>query len=161
MRTGRFTAFGVMLAVGGLLACGGGDAADDTTSGTTGDVPAATEGTGTASGTASGGLDLANVQLPEGMTPEMVQAGKTAFETTICYTCHGMDATGTPLAPNLTDSEWINTDGTPEGIENIIRNGVPTPQQAPAPMPPMGGAQLSDEQVQNLVAYVYALSHAN
>src|SRR5690606_20288937 len=116
---------------------------------------------GTASGTAAGGLDLANVQLPEGMTPEMVQAGKTAFETTICYTCHGMDASGTPLAPDLTDAEWINTDGSPEGIEQIIRNGVPTPVSHPAPMPPMGGAQLSDEQSQNLVAYVYALSHSD
>ena len=158
MRTGRFMTFGVLLAVGGLLACGGGDAADDTT--TTSDAPATT-GTGTASGTAAGGLDLATVQLPEGMTPEMVQAGKTAFETTICYTCHGMDASGTPLAPDLTDAEWINTDGSPEGIEQIIRNGVPTPVSHPAPMPPMGGAQLSDEQIQNLVAYVYALSHSN
>ncbi len=156
MRMGRFTAFGVMLAVGGLLACGG-DAADDTTSGTTATTPA----TGTASGTASAGPDLSSVELPEGMTPEMVQAGKVAFETTICYTCHGMDAKGTPLAPDMTDGTWLNTDGSPEGIEQIIREGVPTPQQAPAPMPPMGGAQLSDEQIQNLVAYLYALSHAN
>ncbi len=157
MRIGRFTTFGVMLAVGGLLACGGGDAADDTTSGA--EAPAATT-PGTATGTATGGADLSSVQLPEGMTQEMVAAGKTAFETTICYTCHGMDASGTPLAPNLRDSEWINADGSPESIEAIIRNGVPTPVTHPAPMPPMGGAQLSDEQIQNLVAYVYALSHA-
>lgn len=158
MRNGRFTVFGAMLAVSGLLACGGGDAGEDTT---TGDVPAPAETP--AGGAATGGtgeLDLANVQLPEGMTPEMVQAGKQAFETTICYTCHGMDGSGTPLAPNLRDSEWLNTDGSPEGIEGIIRNGVPTPVQYPAAMPPMGGAQLTDEQIQNLVAYVYALSHA-
>lgn len=167
MGKGRFTTFGVMIAVAGLLACGGGDAADDTTTTTGGaDAPAATT-PGTASGTAAdadagaGAVDLTNVQLPEGMTPEMVEAGRVAFQTTICYTCHGMDARGTPLAPNMHDSEWINTDGTPEGIEDIIRNGVPTPVSHPAPMPPMGGAQLSDEQIDNLVAYLYAISHAS
>lgn len=151
----QLTAFGAVLAAAGVLACAGPDEAQDTTAETEATTPASAEAPAPAPSAAA-----ANVELPEGVTQDMVAAGKQAFETTICYTCHGMDASGTPLAPNLRDSEWLNTDGSPEGIEGIIRNGVPTPVQYPAAMPPMGGAQLTDEQIQNLVAYVYALSHA-
>lgn len=77
----------------------------------------------------------------------------------ICYTCHGLDAKGTPLAPDLTDAEWLNTDGSREGIESIIKSGVAKPVKHPAPMPPMGGAKLSAEEVAAVAAYVYSLSH--
>lgn len=101
----------------------------------------------------------ANVQLPEGVTLEMVQQGKTVFETTVCFTCHGMDATGTALAPSLRDQDWLNSDGSFEGIEGVIRNGVPQPVQYPSAMPPMGGARLTEEQIRAVAAYVYAISH--
>jgi mono/diheme cytochrome c family protein len=101
----------------------------------------------------------ANVQLPEGVTLEMVQQGKTVFETTVCFTCHGMDATGTALAPSLRDQDWLNSDGSFEGIEGVVRNGVPQPVQYPAAMPPMGGARLTEDQIRNVTAYVYAISH--
>lgn len=29
-----------------------------------------------------------------------------------CFTCHGQDAKGTQLAPELTDKQWINGDGS-------------------------------------------------
>src|SRR5690606_20771143 len=87
----------------------------------------------------------ANVELPEGVTQDMVAQGKTVFETSTCWTCHGMDGAGGPLAPSLRDGDWLNTDGTIEGIINIVRTGVAQPVSAPAPMPAMGGAQLTDE----------------
>ena len=40
-----------------------------------------------------------------------------------------------------------------------IQTGVPTPKKAPAPMPPMGGASLTPEQVRAVAAYEYSLSH--
>jgi mono/diheme cytochrome c family protein len=46
-----------------------------------------------------------------------------------------------------------------QGIEGVVRNGVPQPKQFPAPMPAMGGAPLSDEQVRAVAAYVYSISH--
>ena len=98
---------------------------------------------------------------PEGATPEMVTAGQAIFTGKgMCLTCHGPTATGTPLAPNLTDSEWLNiSSGTWDEIQTIVRNGVPTPKQHPSPMPPMGGAQLSDQEIQQVAAYVYSVSH--
>ena len=77
-----------------------------------------------------------------------------------CLMCHGADAKGTPgLAPNLTTGKWLNGDGTYPFIVRTVQNGVPQPKQGPAPMPPMGGAQLSPEQVRAVAAYVYSLTH--
>lgn len=76
-----------------------------------------------------------------------------------CYTCHGADAKGTPLAPDLTDTTWLQIDGSYDAIVGLITKGVPQPKEHPAPMPPMGGAQLSQEQVCAVGAYVYSLSH--
>ena len=101
----------------------------------------------------------ANVELPEGVTQEMVAQGEQIFNQQICFSCHGANGVGTVLGPALTDQEWLNTDGSYEGIMGIVRTGVPEPVQFSAPMPPMGGIQLSDEQIGQVAAYVYALSH--
>ena len=61
--------------------------------------------------------------------------------------------------PDLTDGEWLNNDGRYAGIINTIRTGVPQPVNAPAPMPPMGGTPLTDEQLRAVAAYEYSLSH--
>lgn len=104
----------------------------------------------------------AQAALPAGVTAEMVQEGKQVFEGQgICFTCHASDGTGTTLAPDLTDDEWIWVDQQGGEMQTqlatIIRSGVSEPKEYPAPMPPMGGAQLSDSQVQAVAAYVYSL----
>jgi mono/diheme cytochrome c family protein len=50
-------------------------------------------------------------------------------------------------------------DGSYAGIAKTITSGVPQPKEYRSPMPPMGGAQLSAEQVSALAAYVWGLSH--
>jgi mono/diheme cytochrome c family protein len=76
-----------------------------------------------------------------------------------CTACHGQDAKGTAVAPDLTDSQWLNGDGSYQFIVHTVTTGVPKPKQHPAPMPPKGGATLSDDQVKAVAAYVYSLSH--
>lgn len=99
-----------------------------------------------------------SVALPAGVTQDDVTQGQQIFTSTgNCFTCHGPDAKGGQLAPNLTDSEWLNVSGTFDEIQTVIKNGVPTPKQHPAPMPAMGGAQLTDDQVKQVAAYVYSL----
>lgn len=99
------------------------------------------------------------VALPEGVTEEMVAQGKEIFGGAgICYTCHGPDGTGTPLAPNLTDATWINIDGGYDAIVELVKTGVAQPEEHQAPMPPMGGAQLDEDQVRAVAAYVYTLA---
>jgi mono/diheme cytochrome c family protein len=63
------------------------------------------------------------------------------------------------VAPDLTDSQWLNGDGSYQFLVNTITNGVPQPKQHPAPMPPKGGAPLTDDQVKAVAAYEYSLSH--
>jgi mono/diheme cytochrome c family protein len=96
-------------------------------------------------------------------SPELIALGDSIFHGQVgggtCYACHGQDGKGTGVGPNLTDAEWLNTDGSLEGIMKTIQTGVPTPKKAPAPMPPMGGASLTPEQVRAVAAYEYSLSH--
>lgn len=91
--------------------------------------------------------------LAQDTTGEAIFKGKGT-----CHVCHGADATGTPLAPDLTDGEWLNTDGSVEGIVEVVTNGVPQPKEHPAPMPAKGGADLSEQEVQAVAEYVKSLS---
>ena len=102
-----------------------------------------------------------DMPLPEGVTQAMVAQGKTIFEGVgICATCHGVDGTGTTLAPNLTDAEWLNISGRNyDEIVGVVTNGVPQPKQFPSPMMPKAGTQMTDDQVRAVAAYVYTLSH--
>jgi cbb3-type cytochrome c oxidase subunit III len=96
--------------------------------------------------------------LPAGATQEMVTQGDQIFHSNgNCYTCHGADAKGTALAPDLTDAKWINVGGTYDEIQSTVKKGVPQPKEHPGPMPPMGGAQLTDDQVKAVAAYVWSL----
>lgn len=101
----------------------------------------------------------ANVELPEGVTPEMVAQGQEIFNTMICFSCHGVGGVGSPLGPPMTDTEWLNIDGSYESIMEVVRTGVPEPKEFVAPMLPMGGIQLTDDQIRQVSAYVYVLSH--
>lgn len=77
-----------------------------------------------------------------------------------CFTCHGGEATGTPLAPDLTDDEWVNFDERPtdEQMRTLVKEGVDRPVRYPAPMPPMGGGALSDDEIAAVATYVLGLS---
>jgi glucose/arabinose dehydrogenase/mono/diheme cytochrome c family protein len=76
-----------------------------------------------------------------------------------CTGCHGSDGRGTPLGPDLTSGKWAWSDGSVKGLQKTITAGVPNPKNYRGPMPPMGGAQLSPEQVKAVAAYVWALGH--
>jgi len=77
-----------------------------------------------------------------------------------CFTCHQANAKGLAgLAPDLTDDVWLHGDGSLMFIRHTIRMGVPKPKQAAAPMPPMGGANLSMMDLHAVADYVYSLSH--
>lgn len=94
--------------------------------------------------------------------PQSIALGQSIFRGEAaggtCATCHGPDGKGTQLAPDLTDAQWHNGDGSYGFIVKTITTGVSKPMQYPAPMPPMGGAQLTPEQVRAVAAYVYSVS---
>lgn len=71
-----------------------------------------------------------------------------------CFTCHGQNLKGTVLAPDLTDTVWLNGDGSQQMIEATVKAGVAKPKKYPAPMPAMGGAKLSQEEIQAVSSFV-------
>lgn len=84
--------------------------------------------------------------------------GKSVFEKKgNCATCHGPTATGTPLAPSLRDSAWVNIDGSLDQIRQLVRTGVAKPKKHPGLMPPMGGAKLKDAEIDAVAKYVHDL----
>jgi cbb3-type cytochrome c oxidase subunit III len=90
----------------------------------------------------------------------MVTEGQTIFTSTgNCFSCHGADAKGTALAPDLTDATWLNISGNYDEIVTLVHTGVAQPKDPShaAPMPAMGGAQLTDDQVKAVSAYVWSL----
>ena len=163
---GRAAGLAVLFTVG-LVACGGGggDAAGGAAqnqaqtatppqAGDTGAAAAPAAPTPSASGPAAD---------PSSVTPQAIALGDSVFKGQAgggtCYVCHGMEAKGGPVGPDLTDGQWLNGDGSLGFIASTVRQGVPQPKQFPAPMPPMGGASLSEEHVNAVAAYVYSLSH--
>jgi len=105
----------------------------------------------------------AGLPVPEGSSREMLALGYRIYQGQVggasCTGCHGAKGTGSPLGPDLTKKKWLWSDGSFAGILKVITDGVPQPRQYRSPMPPMGGAQLSDTQASALAAYVWALSH--
>jgi len=97
---------------------------------------------------------------PDSITPALVALGDSVFHGRVgrgtCFACHGAKGGG-GLAPPLTSGRWLHGDGSYQSILRAVREGVPKPKQAPTPMPPMGGANLTPEQVRAVAAYVYTL----
>ncbi len=112
---------------------------------------------------AGAAADSASLPVPKGATKEMVALGDRVYHGQVggatCTGCHGANATGTPLGPDLTNNHWLWGDGSYAAIAKIITNGVPQPKQYRSPMPPMGGAQLSSDQVSAVAAYIWGLNH--
>ena len=151
----------VTLVAIGLSACGGDASANG--NGETADaapaqaqVAAADAETDVAEAT-----DAMPQELPEGVTPAMVEEGKGIYGGAgICMSCHGANGEGIPnLGANLTDDEWLHIDGSYESIVQNILEGVTAQQSSSGvPMPAKGGTAITDDQVNAVAAYVWTLS---
>jgi cytochrome c oxidase cbb3-type subunit 3 len=97
---------------------------------------------------------------PAEVTPAAITAGDSIFHKTgNCYACHGANAQGL-VGPNLTDSTWIHGDGSYEFIVATVTKGIPKEEsKSGIVMPPKGGSTITDDQVKQVAAYVYSLSH--
>lgn len=128
--------------------------------GLTGRDPAALETQADAGSSGSQESSSEQVTLADGVTQAAYDQGNELFHGAGgCTACHGQNATGSQLAPDLTDDTWLHVSGPDvDEIAQVIQNGVPQPVEHPAPMPPMGGANLTSDQVHALASYVASLS---
>jgi mono/diheme cytochrome c family protein len=102
----------------------------------------------------------AAAQAPAGVTPAAITQGDSIYHGKgNCYACHGANAEGT-VGPNLTDAEWLHSDGSYDAIVKQVTTGVPKEQsKSGIVMPPRGGSTITDDEVKAVAAYVYSLSH--
>jgi mono/diheme cytochrome c family protein len=111
----------------------------------------------------AGAQAAAPLPTPPGATPADVALGGRIYHgqvaSTPCVGCHGTNAEGTPLGPDLTSNKWLWGDGSLPSITRIITDGVPDPKNYRSPMPPKGGAELTDAEVKAVATYVWAISH--
>lgn len=111
----------------------------------------------------AGAAGTANLPVPKGATRAMVALGDRIYHGEVggasCTGCHGADANGSPLGPGLTGKKWLWSDGSYAGILKTIQDGVAQPKQYRSAMPPMGGTQLTPDQLSAVAAYVWAISH--
>jgi glucose/arabinose dehydrogenase/mono/diheme cytochrome c family protein len=113
----------------------------------------------------AGAGPVSKLPVPKGATREMVSLGGRIYHGQVgeaaCTGCHGDSAEGTTLAPALAgkNKKWLWSDGSYAGIAKTITQGVLQPKEFRSPMPPMGGAQLSPDQVSALAAYLWSLNH--
>lgn len=85
--------------------------------------------------------------------PGRLEHGKQVF-TTNCFSCHGMNGEG-GIGPNLTDSYWINGDGSFNAIVKVIKNGVPVKGMISwAPI-------LPEKDILDVASHVYGLRGTN
>lgn len=142
------------LALATSVACGGGDEGVDV------DTPQA-PGAGPGAVEAPDGATTGPLTTAD-LSPSLIALGDSVFSGRagggICYTCHGPEAEGSQIAPNLVDREWLHGDGSLDFLVNVVRDGVPQPKQHPGPMPAFGPS-LTEQQIRAVAAYVYARSH--
>lgn len=112
----------------------------------------------------AGSNTLSAAARAAGITPANVALGDSIFNGLAaggtCAGCHGANGTGSSLAPILTSRNYLWGDGSYSSILGIIRQGVQKPKQHATPMPPLGGAQLTQAQLAAVASYVWTLSHS-
>jgi glucose/arabinose dehydrogenase/mono/diheme cytochrome c family protein len=101
--------------------------------------------------------------VPPGASSDRVALGDRIFHGQTaggtCTGCHGTDARGTAVGPDLTSGKWLWGDGSVQAIARTITLGVPKPKDHTGAMPPMGGAQLSQADIAAVADYVWAIGH--
>jgi mono/diheme cytochrome c family protein len=99
-------------------------------------------------------------QAPAAVTPAVIAQGDSIFHSKgNCYACHGANAQGA-VGPNLTDAEWIHSDGSYDAIVKQVTTGVTKEEsKSGIAMPAKGGSSITDDEVKAVAAYVYSLGH--
>jgi mono/diheme cytochrome c family protein len=109
------------------------------------------------------GAALGTLPVPPGATAAEIALGSRIFHGQAaggtCSGCHGTEAKGSPVGPDLTRGTWLWGDGSLKAIRRTILHGVPHPKTVTGAMPPKGGAPLTRADIAAVAAYVWAIGH--
>ena len=92
------------------------------------------------------------VKKPE-RTAQAIANGEKSFKA-ICSACHGMEMEGL-VGPSLADTTWLHSNKESELVK-LVAAGVPAgkTKAGATPMPPKGGADLSTDQIWELIYFI-------
>jgi len=102
--------------------------------------------------------------LPPGMTLDMIVQGDSLFHTRgNCFACHGSEGQGLPAAGDAITETLTYVPFSWGAIDSLITVGLPDPlTRSPIGMPGRGGKHdLTDDQIQRIAAYVWAISQTH
>ncbi|MBX3133598.1 MAG: cytochrome c [Gemmatimonadaceae bacterium] len=99
-------------------------------------------------------------------SPELLASiarGDSLFNAGSCQRCHGQKGVGAQNGPSLIEGQWLHVDGSQVDIARVITAGIAREAfkvpERPFAMRPRGGPMnLTDEQVQDVAAYVVSIS---
>ena len=93
----------------------------------------------------------------------LIETGGKLFEEGSCVRCHGEGGTGGRWAPDLTDDEWVQSEGDLAGIRETIFWGVRRRDFADESrrfqMNPGGGMEIDWDDYDAMAIYVWTLSN--
>jgi mono/diheme cytochrome c family protein len=108
--------------------------------------------------------DTAGLRLrrPLQVTDSAVARGRDVFHGAgNCSACHGLEGVGTDSGGPLAQGVWLHGEDSYEGIAARVVHGIPRDVSTRGTTMPMRGWNtLSDQQVRDVAAYVWTISHA-
>ncbi len=102
------------------------------------------------------------LKRPTPVTDSAVARGRELFHGAAnCSACHGVEGIGTDKGAPLAQGVWLHGDDSYEGILSRILHGIPREVSIRGTAMPMRGWDpLNDQEVRDVAAYVWAISHA-
>lgn len=100
-------------------------------------------------------------QRPVQVSDSAVARGREVFYGSgNCVACHGNEGTGTDSGAPLAQGVWLHGDDSYEAILSRVVHGIPkSVSTRGTEMPMRGWSTLSDQQVRDVAAYVWWISH--
>lgn len=99
-------------------------------------------------------INQPNSEMSMNPAGDDVEAGKALFQAKACFACHGMNAEGNALGPNMTDN-FTKHGCSEEEIISVINKGVAGTAMVPYE------AQLKPEEVKALAQFIISLKGSN
>ena len=101
---------------------------------------------GAASADETGGGDQSSATNPFAGNADAAKSGRQVFLQTGCYNCHGLDAKGGGIAPDLSASKL-----DPQQMFRTIHDG------RPGTLMPSWGKELSSDEIWKVITYLQSL----
>ena len=101
---------------------------------------------GAAAADETGGADQSGATNPFAGNADAAKSGRQIFLQTGCYNCHGLEAKGGGIAPDLSASKL-----DPQQMFRTIHDG------RPGTLMPSWGKQLSSDEIWKVITYLQSL----